>query len=310
MINVARGVELTGVSAETPEFFTNSWVFKVNKRKEIMSDSDQKSNKSDALVRLFEEGKQFTEDLLRENERLRRLAAAQKVDADMREKENIEEKGESDTVPLVKKLERERDKYKAELEELRKTLNEVEEENQEFAQKYVEVEQQNANLANLYVASYRLHSTLEFNEVVSIIKEIVINLVGSEKFGIFMKDEKSNDLQLISHEGLEDLKIPPITIGVGELGVVAEKGEVYFSDAPADGQKPIACIPLKIQEKPIAMIVIYQLLSQKDGFAQVDIEMFSLMADHAATAIYSSQLHTMSERKLSTMQGLLELLKQ
>ena len=63
------------------------------------------------------------------------------------------------------------------------------------------------------------------------------------------------------------------------------------------------------QTKPLGMIVIYELLRQKDGFSPIDFELLSLMADHSATAIYCSQLHTLSERKLNTMQSLLELLK-
>jgi hypothetical protein len=58
----------------------------------------------------------------------------------------------------------------------------VEAENKEFADRYLEIEEQNNNLANLYVASYQLHSTLDYKEVVRIVQEIVINLIGAEVF--------------------------------------------------------------------------------------------------------------------------------
>ncbi|HET6370494.1 MAG TPA: hypothetical protein VFG95_04815 [Nitrospiria bacterium] len=137
---------------------------------------NQSKDKSDLLIRLFEEGKNFTQELLRENERLRRLVAAQKADCE------IKKKSAEDFPDDLSRLESENRRYKEELEQIRKTLAEVEAENQEFAQKYVSVEQQNSSLANLYVASYRLHSTLDFKEVINVIKEIVINLVGSEMF--------------------------------------------------------------------------------------------------------------------------------
>ena len=60
----------------------------------------------------------------------------------------------------------------------------MEEENRRFADRYVEIEEENNNLANLYVASYQLHSTLDVDEVLKIILEIVINLVGAEVFGV------------------------------------------------------------------------------------------------------------------------------
>ena len=42
----------------------------------------------------------------------------------------------------------------------------------------MQVERQNSELINLYVASHRLHSTLEYDQVVQIVKEIAINLLG------------------------------------------------------------------------------------------------------------------------------------
>ena len=203
---------------------------------------NQSKDKSDLLIRLFEEGKNFTQELLRENERLRRLVAAQKADCE------IKKKSAEDFPDDLSRLESENRKYKEELEQIRKTLAEVEAENQEFAQKYVSVEQQNSSLANLYVASYRLHSTLDFKEVINVIKEIVINLVGSEMFGLFLIDEKVNELKLVDHEGLEGKRIDPIQIGIGVEGQAIEKGENYFSDKKGSGGGPVACIPLKTRQ--------------------------------------------------------------
>lgn len=260
-------------------------------------------DKSEFLLQLFEEGKNFTQELLRENERLRLLVAAQKSDSEIRRK--------LEQVPpnALNRLEMENKRYKEELEQLRQTLTEVEAENMEFAQKYVSVEQQNASLANLYVASYQLHSTLDFKAVINIIKEIVINLIGSEMFGIFLKDDSLRALQLVAHEGLEGEKTAPVTIGTGPIGQAAKKGETYFWDKNGKGDQPIACVPLKIQGQLLGIIVIYELLRQKNGFTPVDVEMLAMMADHASTAIYCSQLHSRSERKLNTIQSALELLK-
>jgi hypothetical protein len=54
--------------------------------------------------------------------------------------------------------------------------------------------------------------------------------------------------------------------------------------------------------------VIYRLLQQKDGFSALDNELFTLLAGHAATAIFASRLYAQSERKLSTIQGFIDLL--
>ena len=97
----------------------------------------------------------------------------------------------------AEELERLRDQVRALAEEnqrMQERYLEVEEENKDFASRYMEIEEQNNNLANLYVASYQLHSTLDFREVIQIVQEIVINLVGAEVFAILLLDEKTNEL--------------------------------------------------------------------------------------------------------------------
>ncbi len=265
--------------------------------------SDEGKEKTEVLFKLFEEGKQFTGELLKENERLRLLLAAEKAEGQASRISGYEGKGGS--------IEAISTKHREELEELKKNITDLELENQEFADKYVKVEQQNQNMASLYVSSYRLHSTLDFKEVVAIILEIVINLIGSEEFGVFLRDPEKNEFTMIAEEGLDGRENPPIQPGFEIAGKAAESGESFFAEGEGNGngKDPLACVPLKVQDEVMGIIVIYRLLRQKDGFAPMDLDLFGLLADHAATALYSSQLHSRSERKLSTMKNLMELLK-
>lgn len=266
---------------------------------------EKSKDKSGILIRLFEEGKQFTEEVLKENERLRLLLARLKAESEAVPSAAVEPAFHNE----LEKTRAENNRYKEELDRLKKALADAEKENQEFANQYVEVEQQNQSILNLYVASHRLHSTLDIKEVISTIKEIVINLIGSETFGIFIKDENEDALKLLAHEGLEDREVGPVPLGNSPAGLIAESGQCHVPDSNGGGEEPIAYIPLKMQDQLLGMIIIYELLRQKDGFSPLDMELFSLIADHAATAIYCSQLHAVSERKLNTMQNLLELLK-
>jgi transcriptional regulator with GAF, ATPase, and Fis domain len=210
----------------------------------------------------------------------------------------------------------------AQLTEENKRIHErfsaIEEENKDFANRYIEIEEQNNNLANLYVASYQLHSTLDFREVIQIVQEIVINLIGAEAFAILLLDEKTNELKTIASEGedvMPNIDAISIRLGDGIMGQVARTGESYYinQDIDADSgeisiDKPLAAVPLKIKEHVIGLIAIYKLLQQKDSFSAVDYELFSLLAAHAATAIFSSKLYSQSERKLNTIQSFLDLL--
>jgi GAF domain-containing protein len=103
-----------------------------------------------------------------------------------------------------------------------------------------------------------------------------------------------------------------VGVGQGVIGESVKSGDNFFI-ASLEGYQhdflaPMVCIPLKIKEHVIGVIVIYKLLIQKEQFTSVDHELFSLLAGHAATAIFSSRLYSESERKLSTIQGFIDLL--
>ena len=260
--------------------------------------------RAEKFLELFNKGKEFTEELLRENQRLRyRLAALET------------EHGEA-TTEEIQRLRAEIQQLSEENHRIQQRFREVEEENKDFANRYIEIEEQNNNLANLYVASYQLHSTLDFKEVIQIVQEIVINLIGAEAFAILLLDEKTNDLRAIACEGedvVSGIENLSARLGDGILGGVAKTGESYYINQDVEGgrvtlEKPLAAVPLKIKEHVIGLIAIYKLLQQKDSFSAVDYELFSLLAAHAATAIFSSKLYSQSERKLNTIQSFLDLL--
>ncbi len=196
---------------------------------------------------------------------------------------------------------------------LLKRYKEVEAENLDFANRYLDIENENNVLANLYVASYQLHSTLDFGEVLKIILEIIINLIGAGQFSVFLLDEKTHELAAVDSEGMDDIEIPVMDFSSGPVGHAAETGENYFRQEldlgkAIDPNEPMVCIPMKIKERVIGVLAIYSLLQQKDSFTKLDYELFNMLAGHSATAIFSSKLYSESKRKLSTMQGFLDLM--
>jgi len=258
------------------------------------------------FLQIFKKGAEFTQELLRINEKLRyRVVRLEEENHDLRRAIQPE--------TAIQDLERRIQELVHEKEELREKYAGIEQENQDFAQRYVEIEEENNNLANLYIASYQLHSTLDYREVLQIILEIVINLIGAEEFALLLRDEKKDKLLVVAAEGISQDKLPPIAIGEGIIGKVAETGENYIrqdfaSPETTEINNPLVCIPLKIKEYVIGVIVLYRLLRQKTQFAEVDYELFTLLAGHAATAIFSSRLYSESERRLSTFRGFIDLL--
>jgi len=251
---------------------------------------------------MFQKAKEFTEELLKENERLRFKIASLEAS----EGTPAAEERTTELKDRIRELERR-------LVELETRFRRVEEENKEFADRYIDIEEQNNNLANLYVASYQLHSTMDYKEVIRIVHEIVINLIGAEVFHVLMVSEKTGQLDVESSEG-QAPAASSVGLGEGLIGAAAKTGDNYFADQVDSRQatpfdRPIAVIPLKIKDSVLGVISINKLLVQKKAFTNMDYELFTLLAGHAATAIFSAKLYSASERKLTTLQGFLDLLK-
>ena len=261
-------------------------------------------DRADEFLGLFRKGADFTRELVEENGRLRRDLMTVRS----RQTEAAQDTGEwgklrSELLETIRGLE-------VEKQDFLERMQALEEENRQFASRYLEIEEENNNLANLYVSSFQLHSTLDLGEVLKIIIEIVINLIGAEVFAVYVLDEKTGCLEPVASEGASVSDFPPAPLGRGIVGASVQDGETAWTDerSSQDYTSPIVSIPLRVQDRPIGAIAIFSLLAQKEAFTPLDHELFTLLAGHAATAIFASQLHAQSERKLNTIQGFIDLL--
>ncbi len=275
-----------------------------------MSDTDEGNGpeRGEAVLAIFQRGAEFTKQLLDENSRLRIELN------DVRQRHTYAAQSDDEWSKLREELTTKIEELENQNNSMLEQLRSIEGENLQFAERYVEVEEENNNLANLYVASYQLHSTLDSSEVVKVILEIVINLIGAEIFCVYVCEEETGVMTPVAAEGDEVSECPTLRVGEGFVGQSVESGEVELGNpsaegrAPSQGGDPVVCIPLLVENRPVGAIVIYRLLQQKDGFSALDNELFTLLAGHAATAIFASRLYAQSERKLNTIQGFIDLL--
>ncbi len=270
-----------------------------------MSDeSAQRSGSEHSPLDVFERGAALARELLGEFERLRgQLAELELARPRAPGNRPAAEEQRRNLLLRIKTLTRER-------EEALARLARVDEENREFAQRTVEYEAENNHLAALYVASYQLHSSLDRSEVVQTILEIVVNLIGAERFALFLADDKTNRLEAIAAVGDDPRSFPGVNVGEGPIGAAVEAGDMVRTEgsAPADPSTPLVVIPLSVGERRVGAIAIYRLLEQKDGFTPLDWELLDLLGGHAATAVVSAQLYAQAERKRHTIQGFIDLL--
>ena len=268
---------------------------------------DDLSARGEEIRNMFNRARAFTEELLRENERLRfRIAGLER---------EVEQAAGKDASPAPEALARLTERVRAlekERDELLARFRQVEGTNHGVGARYEDIESQHNHLANLYVASYQLHATLNFSEVLDTVREILINLIGAEAFAVFWVDERSRQLKRELTQGMEEGLPDTLRPGKGPL-LDAFEGQSFYADPlpdrnGIDASRPIACIPLKIGTRVIGVVAIYRLLQQKEHFGPLDFELFTLLAGHAATALFSSKLYQKSEKKLSELQGFLDLL--
>ena len=256
------------------------------------------------VLQMFKRGAEFTEDLLKENERLRFRLAEVEVNKPALVVPAPAVALLSEMTVKVQQLEQERQRLASRFEA-------VERENRSFAERYARIDQENNSLIAIYVASQQLHSTLDFQEVLQIITEIILNFIGAEVFVVALIEEVSRTFVPLVAEGVPLDRLAHLDISAGPMAGVVKTGESYFSSesgaAPINPQNPIACVPLQIRGRVIGVIAIYKLLPQKIELATVDHELFTLLAGHAATAILAAKLYSESNRKLNTIQGFIGL---
>ena len=270
------------------------------------SESRETFVKGKEFLEMYNKVSHFTQELVSRNQELQ----DQMKQLEHERAKILKDMGGMEEVQIQKKIE----ELKQERDELLGRFKEISQENKDFLQRYHEIEVENNNLANLYVASYQLHSTLDFAEVLEIITEIIINLVGAGKFAILLHMEKQGGvLKAVKAEGLTVDEIPVIKLDEGLIGSVAQAGEIYYREV-AEGEQtldlehPMVCAPMKIKDRLVGVMVIYELLPQKVRLEKVDYELFSLMAAHAATALFSARLYSESVRKRETIKGFLDMI--
>jgi len=185
------------------------------------------------------------------------------------------------------------DQRSKEEERLRERLQEIEREHRRICDDYVVVEERNTDLASLFVALSRLHGTLERNEVMAAIQEIVTNIVGSEEMAVYELAAGSKELEPAWTFGVDGAHLPRIRVGEGVIGRVAAAGEPFVAWERTCAEEPAltACIPLKVGERVTGALAIYHLLGHKAVLGNLDRQIFDLLGAHAGAALYFTALH-------------------
>jgi nitrate/nitrite-specific signal transduction histidine kinase len=150
-----------------------------------------------------------------------------------------------------------------------------------------ELEAENEKLANLYVASYRLSGTEGLIPTLEVVREVVVNLVGSEDFALLLRQHDSSEHRVVLANGAlakrspNDILTDPRAVEALRLGVMQVAAGV------PDPSAATAVVPLTVGGRQVGMLVVGNLLPQKPQLAPLDLEIFELLAQQVGGRLLS-----------------------
>ncbi len=287
-----------------------------------MSDNPPKAAKSggdvpkelklqrETLTSFFRKGAEFTEDLLRDHERLRARVGELETSNALLRTQLASNQAIAELLVKIEGLERERESLVSEVKS-------IEENHSIHTSRAAEMEQELSNLANLYIASFQLNSSLNLRVVLQHLRELLVQLMGAKSHAYYLHRSPSNELVAVSTDGIQlGSELSALKLDTPRDGTAALIERTYLTGVPyiaADhgtsggDTTPAACIPLRIEDRVVGVLVIFSLLAQKTAFSEVDFEFFKMIGAHAATALYGALMYLAADQKLPTIDPLIEL---
>ncbi|HYV65161.1 MAG TPA: GAF domain-containing protein [Myxococcales bacterium] len=196
--------------------------------------------------------------------------------------------------------------------ELQDRLNDVVQDRDDLSRRLSEYEQQTGRLMNLYVATYQLHATLDPGEVQSTIAEIATNLLGAERFALLFWNADGTQCEIALAQGLSQDRSGFYSAGKyagGDPAVDATLTDGVLRIGPIDGSETVAVVPLTVQGAVVGALVILKLFEHKAMLRPEDRELLDLLAAHAASALFAARVYHQTDRKLKTLESLIQLVK-
>ncbi|MFN7698496.1 MAG: GAF domain-containing protein [Deltaproteobacteria bacterium] len=239
----------------------------------------------EAFVRQFlRRGFEITESMLTENHALRDQLER------LRE-ENGRLRSQMASEDAIRDLIRRIDTLELERRELLARSDELAESSRENERRSLEVEAELHDLANLYIASSHLHATLSVRRVVRHLGELLQQLVGAERFAIFILDPGGARARSIHAEGLEPSEV---RLGEGAVGLVMSTQIARIASQPHPAgslEAPIAVVPMLVRDLCVGAIAVASVFPQKERWANVDHDFLSLLGSHGGSALIAATLY-------------------
>ena len=144
--------------------------------------------------------------------------------------------------------------------------------------------------ARLEAAQRRLRESVGQSDALEAIREIVTNLLGCEEIGLFTVDQGNSGLfwsfgidpkRHGTLETFEDFSLHRVLQGEFHVAQVHQQGQANRTNPPLR-----VFIPIRLNGRTVAVLVMLKLLPQKLGFDEADIRLVKLLSDETGRALF------------------------
>ena len=197
------------------------------------------------------------------------------------------------------------------IDDLRRRLAELEERVKVLTAGMEGAETQTERLMSLYVATCQLHSTLDLPVVRRTIGEIIVNLLGVDRYILLLRDGEHGLRVAIAEdpEGCAADLLDDDTYRGGDSMVDAALAEGRIFTSQMAGSRAVATVPLQMQDDTVGVLVLLKLLDHKQDLTDADRELLELLGAQTASALVLAQEHSSADRKLRTLESLVRLVR-
>jgi len=150
-----------------------------------------------------------------------------------------------------------------------------------LADELEQVGDQHDLISHMLVGVTQLHASLKLTDIVAAIAETLINLIGTEDFALFVRDEPNGRFEKLWSTGPTAAQLGAFAAGQGPYGRAVESGEIAL-DAGS-----VATIPLAGSLTPgvFACVVICTLVAHKPKLTARDHQLLATFAEHGARSL-------------------------
>ena len=183
------------------------------------------------------------------------------------------------------------------------------------AEVFEKMERNVAGLSTLQRTSNTINSTLDLEEVFELTVDVVMGTMGVSIAGLFLLDNETNKLELVSSSGIpseEEERIISISRILSKSSIKNDKEIIkdkidddFIDRFDLKRIKSIVCIPLKVRGKAIGTINAAQIEFARN-FKEADKRFLTTLANQIAIAIENARMYNQMQ-ELATKDGLTKL---